>query len=49
MAASFRITNDPGEAGVFDLRAEDDLKDPVDVDWLGWNKDPSAVEGEAGV
>ena len=37
MAANFHITGDPGETGVFDLRAEDDLNDPVDVNWLRWN------------
>ena len=37
MAAGFRITGDLGVAGVFDLKAEDDLKDPVDVNWLWQN------------
>ena len=37
MAAGFRITGDLGVAGIFDLKAEDDLKDPVDVNWLWQN------------
>ena len=37
MAAGFRITGDLGVSGVFDLKEEDVLEDPVDVNWLWQN------------